>query len=218
MVITEQKSIEVIIDSLKDYNKIFLVGCGECSTTCKTGGKEEILKMQGLLERSGKVVVGNIIPDAPCIAAKTKAEFAKNIKLLRDAQAVLVLACGLGVQSVKDCDRLGLAVIPACNTLCGAVMDAAGNFLEKCSMCGECVLDMTCGICPVTLCPKGILNGPCGGMNKGKCEVDSDKDCAWVLIYKEFEKKNNLENFRKIQPPKNHKKSIKPRRLIMTGK
>jgi len=218
MVITEQKSIEVIIDSLKNYNKIFLVGCGECSTSCKTGGRQEILEMQVLLERSGKIVSGSAIPDAPCLAAKTKAELAKNLKFLKDSEAVLVLACGLGVQSVKDNDRMGLAVIPGCDTLCGAVMDAAGNFLEKCSMCGECVLDVTSGICPVTLCPKGILNGPCGGMNKGKCEVDKDRDCAWVSIYKEFEKKNDIDSFKKIQPPKNHKKSIKPRKVIMTGK
>jgi len=218
MVITEQKSLEVIIDSLKKYDKVFLVGCGECSTACKTGGKDELVKIQKQLEDAGKIVTGSVIPDAPCLAAKTKAEFAKNIQLLKNSQAILVMACGLGVQSVKENDRLGLIVIPGCDTLCGAVMDASGNFHEKCSMCGECVLDITYGICPVTLCPKGILNGPCGGMNKGKCEVDKDRDCAWILIYKEFEKKNNIDLFKKIQPPKNHKKSIKPRKVIMTGK
>ena len=218
MVITEQKCLEVIIDSLKNYKKIFLVGCGECSTACKTGGKEELVIIQENLEKAGKVITGAMVPDAPCIAAKTKAEFAKNLKFLKDSQAILVMACGLGVQSVKDNERTGLAVIPGCDTLCGAVMDTAGNFLEKCSMCGECVLDVTSGICPTTLCPKGILNGPCGGMNKGKCEVDNERDCAWILIYKESEKGNNLGNFKKIQPPKNHKKSIKPRKVIMTGR
>ncbi|MDD5238669.1 MAG: methylenetetrahydrofolate reductase C-terminal domain-containing protein, partial [Candidatus Omnitrophica bacterium] len=77
------------------------------------------------------------------------------------------------------------------------------------------VLDITGGICPITLCAKGLLNGPCGGMNKGKCEVDQDKDCAWVLIYKELEKKRKLNNFKKIQTPKDFKKSNKPHKLIM---
>jgi len=101
------------------------------------------------------------------------------------------------------------------NTVFGAVMDSKGNFYEKCSMCGECILDTTGGICPVTLCAKGLLNGPCGGMNKGKCEVDRDQDCAWVLIYKELEKNNKLVSLKEIRPPKDFKKSGKPHRLVM---
>ncbi len=94
-------------------------------------------------------------------------------------------------------------------------MDAQGNFLEKCSLCGECLLDITAGVCPITLCAKGLLNGPCGGMNKGKCEVDKDKDCAWVLIYKELEKSKKLGRLKEIQAPKDFKKTTKPRRLVI---
>ena len=94
-------------------------------------------------------------------------------------------------------------------------MDAQGNFYEKCSLCGECVLGITAGICPITLCAKSLLNGPCGGMDKGKCEVDKDKDCAWVLIYKEMEKRNKLNALKEIQKPKDFKKSGKPHKLIM---
>ncbi len=215
MIITEQKPIQDIIDSLQGYAKIFLIGCGECATTCKTGGEPELLKMKQNLKAAGKIVTGSCIPSAPCIAAKLKTELAKKMKTLRESDAVLILACGLGVQSFKDNDRLSLAVLPACNTMFGAVMDARGNFYEKCSMCGECILDITGGICPVTLCPKGLLNGPCGGTEKGKCEVDKDKDCAWVLIYKELEKKNKLESLREIRGPKDFKKSGKPHKLIV---
>ncbi len=216
MIITEQKPFQEIIDSLKGYTKIFLVGCGECATTCKSGGKEELLKMQQELEKQGKAILGTCIPDAPCVASQIKTELAKNMKALREAEAILVLACGLGAQSVKENDRLGLAVLPACNTLFGAVMDAQGNFYEKCSLCGECVLDVTGGICPITLCAKGLLNGPCGGMDKGKCEVDKDRDCAWVLIYKELEKRKKLDELKKVQAAKDFKKTTKPRKLIMT--
>lgn len=215
MIVTEQKPLSEIIDCLKGYTKIFLVGCGECATTCKTGGKDELIKMQQELEKQGKTVVGSCIPDAPCVASQIKTELAKNMKALREAEAILVLACGLGVQSVKDNDRLGLVALPACNTLFGAVMDAQGNFYEKCSLCGECVLDVTGGICPITLCPKGLLNGPCGGVDHGKCEVDKDRDCAWILIYKELEKRKKLDTLRKVQAAKDFKKATKPHKLIM---
>ena len=215
MIITELKPFQDIIDSLKNYTKIFLVGCGECATTCKTGGEPEILKMKQDLEAAGKAVVGFCLPSAPCVAAKLKAELAKNMPVMRQAEAILVLACGLGTQSVKDNDRFGLAVFPACNSIFGAVMDAKGDFYEKCSLCGECVLSVTGGICPITLCAKGLLNGPCGGMNKGKCEVDKDRDCAWVLIYKELEKNKKLESLKEIRSPKDFKKSGKPHKLLM---
>jgi hypothetical protein len=216
MIISEQKPPEEIINSLSGYTKIFLVGCGECAATCKTGGEPELLTMKKLLEEQGKIVLGMCIPSAPCVASQIKTELAKNMKVLREAEAILVLACGLGVQSVKDNDRLGLTILPSCNTMFGAVMDAQGNFYEKCSMCAECVLDVTGGICPITLCAKGLLNGPCGGMNKGKCEVDQDKDCAWVLIYKELEKKKKLGRFKEIQAAKDFKKSGKPHKLIIS--
>ncbi|MBN1912766.1 MAG: methylenetetrahydrofolate reductase C-terminal domain-containing protein [Candidatus Omnitrophica bacterium] len=217
MIITEQKPLEEILEMLKDYSKIFLVGCGECATTCKTGGQEELLKMKAVLEQNGKTITGSCIPDAPCIASQVKAELARNAKTLRGSEAILVLACGLGAQSVKENNRFSLGAFSACNTICGALVDSAGNFFEKCSMCGNCILGITAGICPETLCPKGLLNGPCGGMNKGKCEVDPDKDCAWVLIYKELEKTGHLDRLREVRPAKDHKKTTKPHKIIMTS-
>lgn len=215
MIVTQQKPLQEIVNSLEGYKKIFLVGCGECATTCKTGGEAEVSAIKKALEEQGKSVVGACIPSAPCVASQVKMELAKNMKALREAEAILVLSCGLGVQSVKANDRLGLAVVPACNTIFGAVVDAQGNFYEKCSLCAECVLDVTAGICPITLCAKGLLNGPCGGMNKGKCEVDNEKDCAWVLIYKELEKKNKLIKMKEIRGAKDFKKSGKPHQLII---
>ena len=215
MIISQQKPLGELLDCLKDYKKIFLVGCGECATTCKSGGQPELDKMKVSLEAAGKTISGMCLPGAPCIAAQIKTELAKNMKDFRSSEAVLVLACGLGVQSVKDNNHFNQEIIPANNTIFGAVMDAQGNFYEKCSMCAECVLSQTAGICPVTLCPKGLLNGPCGGMNNGKCEVDSEKDCAWVLIYRELEKNNKLASLREIRGPKDFKKSARPHKLIM---
>jgi hypothetical protein len=215
MIISQQKPLEDLLSSLKGYNKIFLVGCGECATTCKSGGQPEVEKMQQKLEAAAKVVTGSCIPSAPCVAAKLKTELAKHMKTLRQSDAVLVLACGLGVQSFKDNDRLNLAVFPASDTLFGAVMDAQGNFFEKCSMCAECVLDETAGICPITLCPKGLLNGPCGGVHQGKCEVDNQKDCAWVLIYQGLDKNKKLASLQEIHKPRDFQKSTRPHKLVM---
>jgi hypothetical protein len=210
MIVTEQKQFCEIQKCVQGYTRIFLVGCGECATTAKTGGQEELERIKKSLEADGKTVTGTCIPSAPCMAPQVKAELAKNSRALRESDAILVFACGLGVQSVKDNNRHGLVVIPALNSICGAVMDAGGNFVEKCSMCAECVLDTTAGICPVTLCPKGLLNGPCGGVNKGKCEVDKEKDCAWVLIYNELAKNNTLDKMRAVQKPKDFKKLTRP--------
>lgn len=214
MIVTQRKPLEEILNILKDQNKVFLVGCGECSTTCHTGGEKEVLEMKQFLEAQGKKVTGWVIPNAPCIAAQTKTAFAQNMPALKDTQAILVMSCGLGVQSVKENDRLKLEVFPALNSMFGTLMDSKGSFYEVCSNCGECVLDKTGCICPITRCSKGLLNGPCGGVIKGKCEVDRDRDCAWVLIYKELEKKGQLDKMRALSEPKDYSKTTKPHKAL----
>jgi ferredoxin len=210
MIITAQKAIADIKESVKDAASVFLVGCGECATTCGTGGEAAVAALRKALEAEGKRVTGACIPKAPCVAAQIKSELARNMAQLREADAVIVLACGLGVQAVKDNDRTGKRVVPANDSLCGAVVDGQGNFLEKCSLCGECVLEVTQGICPVTLCPKGLLNGPCGGVNKGKSEVHAERDCAWVTIFNEAHKHNGLRKLSEIRRPRNYRKTAKP--------
>lgn len=215
MIITKQKSFSDLFKMLVPYQKIFLVGCGDCATTCKTGGKDEILKIKELLEKEGKIITGFSVPDVTCTAAQVKICFAQNRDALKEADVILVFSCGLGAQSVKENDRLEKIVLSGNDTLCAAVLDAQGKFQELCSACGECILEVTAGICPITRCSKGLLNGPCGGVNKGKCEVDSERDCAWVLIYKEMEKKKLLETFKKINQAKDYSKCIKPREVIV---
>lgn len=218
MIVTQTKPIEEILAALTPKTKIFLIGCGECATSCQTGGEPQLKALKSQLEQAGKDVLGYCLPKAPCVAAQIKTELAKNIPLLRQAEAVIVLSCGLGVQSFKDNDRLGLSVISGCNTLAAAVMDAQGNFLEKCLLCSECLLSQTEGVCPVALCPKGILNGPCGGMNKGKCETDNERDCAWALIYDRSIKAGHLEQFKKIKAPRDGRKYARPHKVILNPK
>lgn len=214
MIVSQKKPFEEILKAISGKKKIFIIGCGECATTCKTGGEKEILEMKKLLEDNGKAVTGWAIPDAPCIASQIKLHFAKNRKAMDEADMFLVLSCGLGVQSVIDNDRSKKLAYTGCDTLFGSVLDMTGLiFSERCAMCGECVLNITGGICPVTRCAKSLLNGPCGGSDKGKCEVDKNKDCAWILIYNRLKELGMLENIKKSIPPKDYSKLNKPREV-----
>lgn len=210
MIITKQKSQQDVLKILAAKSKIFVIGCGDCSATCKTGGEDEVGKMADFLRSHGKVVTGSVTPDVTCVTAQAKIAFAKNKDALKQSDAVLVLACGSGVQCIKENDRFGLDVYPGCDSLFGALIDKDGKFCEVCSSCGECILDLTEGICPVTRCTKGILNGPCGGQNKGKCETDKNKDCAWILIYKRLKEKGRVEQLKKRLSARDHRKSSKP--------
>jgi hypothetical protein len=216
MIVTNQKQFEEILRNLGAEKSIFLVGCGECSTTCRTGGEKELIQMKEKLLSAGKNVTGYVIPKAPCVGSQVLMEFAKQRKAVEAADSILVMACGLGVQSVKENQRKKKPVHAGCDTVFMSTLDKSGKFLfEKCSACGECILDLVGGICPVTQCAKGLLNGPCGGSFQGKCEVDRNKDCVWVLIYNELKEQGKLSDMEKIQKPKDYSKAAKPRSLTL---
>ncbi len=219
MIVTKKKPIEEILKALGPASKIFIIGCGDCAATCRSGGEKEILEMKAMLEANRKSVTGWAMPDSPCIASQAKLHFAKNKKMVDDSDAFLVLACGLGAQSVLENDRNKRPVYIGCDTIFGSILDATGyGFFERCAMCGECVLNITAGICPVTRCAKGLLNGPCGGSNKGKCEVDKNKDCAWILIYNRLKDLNKLDNLKNVKPAKDYSKVNRPREVILGDK
>ncbi len=215
MIVTKQKSKEDLLKLLDGAHKIFIIGCGDCAATCKTGGEEEVKVAADFLKRKGKEITGTVVPDTTCVAAQAKIAFAKNKKALSASDAILVLACGSGVQCVKEYDRHKLKVLPGCDTLFAAVIDKDSSFVQVCSSCGACILDLTEGICPVTRCPKSILNGPCGGQEKGKCEVDKDKDCVWILIYKRLKEKGRLEELKRRIPAKDYRQSGHPASLTL---
>ncbi len=216
MIITRQKPIEEILEALGEKKKIFLVGCGECSTTCKAGGEGEIRTLVERLVKEGKEVLGCVVPKYPCICSQVKADFAKNRKSIKDAEAILTLTCGLGTQSIVENGRFSGPVYAGCNTLFAGGVKPDGSFFEYCSLCAECVLNKTAAICPITRCSKGMLNGPCGGTDKGKCEVDRERDCAWTLIYNRLKELGELDKMHQIEAPKDFSKTTKPRSLNVT--
>ena len=215
MIITKQKAFEEILRLFSGKKKVFLAGCAVCATTCKTGGEPEILQMKEKLEKNGKEIVGWTVVDVPCNTAAVKKDFAKHRKEVKLAEAIMVFACGGGVQTIREQGRVDVPVFAGCNSLFLGTIGPEGNFYEECSLCGECILEKTGGICPVTRCAKGLLNGPCGGSSEGKCEVDKEQDCAWALIYEELKKRGELDKLMEFQPPKNYEKLRKPRKRIM---
>ena len=133
----------------------------------------------------------------------------ENEKAIQNSNCVLVMSCALGVHRVST--YIDRPVIPALDTLFIGVEDTPGYFREVCAQCGQCIIGETAGICPITACHKGLVNGPCGGTNNGKCEVDKEKDCAWTLIYERLKAQNRLDLMRKYQPPHNFQASPRPR-------
>jgi hypothetical protein len=213
--ITRQKTLAEIEKMLGKDSKVFLVGCGTCATMCRTGGKDEVLVMAARLADLGKAVTGSAVIPTVCDAQDREA-VSENTKAMEQAECILVMACAYGVQTLAlYTDK---AVYPALDTLFMGQEMSPGVFSEVCAQCGECVLGWTGGICPFTGCPKGLLNGPCGGAKNGKCEVSSEKQCAWELIYDRLRKQGRLGNLRRRQALRDFSATVKPGIYLIDGK
>lgn len=198
--ITQTKSDEEILRLLSGSARVFIVGCGTCTTMTHTGGEVEVAAMKEKLAASGKMITGTVTVPVACDNL-TDFILAGQGEPLEQADAVLVMSCAFGVQTLAR--QVKKMVIPALNTQFIGKETVAGEYNEICMQCGTCVIGETGGICPVTSCHKGLLNGPCGGTNQGKCEIDKNKDCAWTLIYNRLEELGRLDLMRPLQKPRN---------------
>lgn len=215
MIITEQKPFDKIKSMLEKFNKVFIIGCGECATLCQTGGEDQVKEMKEKLKGLGKEVTGTAVPKTTCDKRILRRDLKKFKEAIEAAQAILVMACGNGVQTVAE--FTGKLVVPALNTLFMGKIERIGRFYERCRACGDCILFETGGVCPLTQCAKGLLNGPCGGYANGKCEVGGwVKDCAWIKIFNALKEQGRLDLFLKFRPPKDHRKwfASGPRELV----
>ncbi len=211
---------------LEPYEKLFVVGCGLCSTLCQTGGEEQVEDMIKQL-RGEKAILGSVVVESPCDLRVARRDTREVGKEIAEADAILALCCGVGVQALTD--LTGKIVIPALNTSFLGKVERIGRFYERCRMCGDCILYETGGICPIARCPKGLMNGPCGGAIDGKCEVKTERvtvdkegnevneiverDCAWILIYNRLKELGRLDLFRKYRPPRDRSISAHPREV-----
>lgn len=210
--ITQRKPDDEIEGLLQGSSRIFIIGCGTCVTLTRTGGEPEVQAMKKSLSGKGKIITGHIVVPVACdnLTHEFLTEFGSQID---PADALLIMTCAYGVQAIAR--QLKKMVIPALDTLFIGKETGIGQFDEVCSQCGTCIIGETGGLCPVTSCHKGLVNGPCGGTNHGKCEIDSEKDCVWTLIYRRLKELGRIETMRKYQRPRNYQKEPKPGKVLL---
>jgi hypothetical protein len=187
--------------------RVFIFGCGTCTTLTQTGGEPEVRAMKERLSSQGRLVTGEAVLPVACdnLTAEALREYGQQID---QADVLLIMTCAFGVQNIAR--QLKKMVVPALDTIFIGKENGIGRFDEICTQCGTCILGETGGICPVTSCHKGLVNGPCGGTNNGKCEIDPEKDCAWTLIYNRLKEQNRLYLMRKYNPPHNFQVTPRP--------
>ena len=206
MLISEQKPLEEILSYLDGEKNIFLIGCKGCAEGCESGGEKQVLEMKHTLEGQNKTIGGFSIIDMVCNETLTRIKLKIHQKEIKAADSILVLTCGVGVQTVAGV--VDKAVHPGCNTLSSGGAHAEWKEAERCLECGDCVLEFTGGICPIARCSKHLLNGPCGGSQDGKCEVNADIPCAWQLIIERLTELGQLDRLERLVPPKNWNVSL----------
>lgn len=183
MIVATRKNVRELKQLLAPYQRIAVLGCGTCVTVCLAGGEREAGMMASALRMASRLEgVEKNIRDLTIERQCDDAFIDEAWKSLDEADAILSLACGAGVQALAH--RFpGKPVFPGVDTQFIGILEEQGIWTEKCIACGQCRIGSYGAICPVTRCAKHILNGPCGGSHDGKCEVNPDTDCAWQLIY-----------------------------------
>ncbi len=202
MIVGERKPLAEIAEMLKPFSKICILGCGTCVTVCLTGGEKEAEETAAALTLWGQKEGKNWDISTGTILRQCEYEYIDEYtKDWPQYDVILSLACGVGVQTMNT--RLPEKIIlPGLNTTFMGYPLEQGVWTENCLGCGNCVLDLTLGICPITRCSKSMLNGPCGGSQEGKCEISSEVECAWQLIYDRLTQKQLAGRMDEIQPPK----------------
>ncbi|MCL0075139.1 methylenetetrahydrofolate reductase C-terminal domain-containing protein, partial [Thermodesulfovibrionales bacterium] len=214
MIITKKRDFQKLRENIKDCKSLFLLGCSGCATLCETGGEQQLIEMKEELEALGKEVTGKFVAETGCHALGTKTELKPFKNIFDKTECIVVMSCGAGIQTAVKLFE-DKPVYQTNDTIFLGNMERLQFFDERCSLCGECILDKTGGICPMTACPKGILNGPCGGCKESKCEVNPDIECAWVRIYERMKKLGKLQELREtVIEAKDWSVSLKPRILV----
>jgi ferredoxin len=203
MIVAEQKTLNELKALVGEAQKVLVVGCGTCVTVCFAGGAREAaivaasLRMASKLEGNAKSVT-DVTVQRQC-----EWEYLDQIaEQVEQAEVVLSLGCGVGVQALVE-HFPHAWVVPGLNTKFLGLPAEQGVWVERCAACGDCILGLTGGICPIARCSKSLLNGPCGGSQDGHCEVNPDIPCAWQLIYDRLKSMGKLDLLLEIQPPKN---------------
>jgi hypothetical protein len=214
MILSEQKPFEEIMGFLGAEKSVFILGCNGCAQSSGSGGPAQVAEMKDKLTAAGKTVTGTKVIDFLCEKALVKSGLRGKVDQVAAADSILVMTCGIGVQAVAA--AVNKVCHPACNTinLGGSRGEWKGS--ERCKECGQCLLDYTGGICPLTACTKSLVSGACGGANKGKCELSPDRDCGWELIYNRLKAKGQLDKLKVAINPLDHQKLMADPKLMST--
>ncbi len=216
MITAERKPMKEILEYINPYSRILLVGCNECVTVCAAGGRKEVGLLSAGLQmafmKEGRTLeVKEITLERQC-----DPEYIEELVTQIDqVEAVLSMACGCGVQEIAK-RYSTMPVFPAVNTKFMGASEHQGVWAERCRGCGDCLLGLTGGICPIARCSKRIMNGPCGGSTNGKCEISPDIDCAWNLIWERLKALGLESRYEDITAAKDWRPSWHggPRRII----
>ncbi len=199
MIVVRQKRIDEIARMLERHRRALLVGCNTCAAVALAGGEKEVETLASVLRLAAKRSGDGKELATVVLQRQCEPEFLEELDH-SEADAILSLGCGAGVALLAE--ATGKPTYPALDTLFIGAARGLASWRAECSACGSCVLGETAGICPMTRCAKGILNGPCGGTDGGKCEVDREMECAWVLIHDRLEGLGRAEDFDETLPPK----------------
>jgi len=216
MITAERKPLEEIIEFVKPFRRLLLVGCNECVTVCAAGGRKEVGLLASALQLKFMKQGHAIDIKEMTLERQCDPEYVEELAPIIDqADAILSMACGCGVQEMARRYK-NLPVFPALNTKFMGASERQGVWAERCQGCGDCLLGLTGGICPIARCSKRLLNGPCGGSTNGKCEISPDVDCVWQLIWDRLKSLGLESRYEDIMPAKNWQTSRGggPRKII----
>ena len=214
MIVAERKPFAEIKERVKDFKKLLILGCGTCVSVCQAGGEKEVGLLATQLRMVNKADGAEVEIGEITIQRQCDREFIEPImEKAKQYDAVLSMACGAGVQLMAELLE-PMTVLPALNTRFIGITADEGTWLEKCRACGNCLLADYAGICPMTMCAKSLVNGPCGGYKNGKCETSTDRNCAWIMIYERLKKRNQLDKMRELRPLKDYSAQGHPARQI----
>jgi ferredoxin len=216
MIVAEQKKLEEIKTLVGDAQNVLVVGCGTCVTVCFAGGAREAAIVAASLRMASKLDGDEKAVTDATVQRQCEWEYLDEIaEQVRAADIILSLGCGVGVQAIAE-HYPEKWVVPGLNTSFLGLPTEQGIWAERCAACGDCVLGITGGICPIARCSKSLLNGPCGGSEDGHCEINPDIQCAWQLIYDRLSSMNKLDVLMQRQPPKNWRTSRDggPRKIV----
>ncbi len=217
MIIAERKPFKEIQEAVAPYEHVLIVGCGTCVAVCLAGGEKEVGLLASQLKLARKLAGQNGRIGEVTVERQCDREFIQPLRdTVAEYDAIISTACGAGVQFLAAMPEMK-PVFPALNTTFIGVNEAAGLYTERCRACHQCYLGLTGGICPQTMCPKGLLNGPCGGNIQGKCEVNQDRACAWCEIYEKMAGEGRLGELEAILPLHPHGRSTHPGTVIHPG-